>query len=91
VTGAFKVEPTSATGSTTVSIRVANGSLDYENPNQRKFIILVSIHNHTCSPNGVRHHKVLMTRNFVKIYCVGIVSSVKKLYFWLALYSLCKE
>jgi hypothetical protein len=44
VTGAFEVEPTSATGSTSVSIRVANGSLDYENPNQRKFIILVSIH-----------------------------------------------
>jgi hypothetical protein len=42
VTGAFEVEPTSATGSTSVSIRVANGSLDYENPNQRKFIILVS-------------------------------------------------
>ncbi|PNF35261.1 hypothetical protein B7P43_G04794, partial [Cryptotermes secundus] len=41
VTGAFEVEPTSATGSTSVSIRVANGSLDYENPNQRKFIILV--------------------------------------------------
>jgi hypothetical protein len=36
------VEPTYATGSTSVSIRVANGSLDYENPNQRKFILLVS-------------------------------------------------
>jgi hypothetical protein len=32
-----------------------------------------------------------MTRNFVIIYYVGIVSSVKKLYFWLALYTLCKE
>lgn len=42
VSGAFEVEPKSATGSTPVSIRVANGSLDYENPNQRKFIILVS-------------------------------------------------
>ncbi|KAJ4434750.1 hypothetical protein ANN_23319, partial [Periplaneta americana] len=41
VSGAFEVEPTNATGSTSVSIRVANGSLDYENPNQRKFIILV--------------------------------------------------
>lgn len=30
-----------ATGSTPVTIRVSNGSLDYENPNQRKFIILV--------------------------------------------------
>jgi len=41
ITGAFEVEPTTATGSTSVSIRVANGSLDYENPNQRKFILLV--------------------------------------------------
>ncbi|GFG39325.1 hypothetical protein Cfor_05830, partial [Coptotermes formosanus] len=41
ITGAFEVEPTNATGSTSVSIRVANGSLDYENPNQRKFILLV--------------------------------------------------
>ena len=42
ITGAFTVEPTQATGSTSVNIRVTNGSLDYENPNQRKFIILVS-------------------------------------------------
>lgn len=41
ITGAFAVEPTQATGSTSVNIRVTNGSLDYENPNQRKFIILV--------------------------------------------------
>ncbi|XP_047099103.1 cadherin-87A [Schistocerca piceifrons] len=41
VSGAFDVEPKSATGSTPVSIRVSNGSLDYENPNQRKFILLV--------------------------------------------------
>lgn len=40
--GAFTIEPTMATGSTSVNIRVANGSLDYENPNQRKFIILVN-------------------------------------------------
>ncbi|XP_076290426.1 cadherin 87A isoform X1 [Lasioglossum baleicum] len=39
--GAFTIEPTMATGSTSVNIRVTNGSLDYENPNQRKFIILV--------------------------------------------------
>lgn len=42
VSGAFAVEPSKAIGSTSVSIRVANGSLDYENPNHRKFIILVS-------------------------------------------------
>lgn len=39
--GIFSVEPNLATGSTSVSIRVANGPLDYENPNQRKFILLV--------------------------------------------------
>ena len=39
--GIFSVEPAIATGSTSVSIRVANGPLDYENPNQRKFILLV--------------------------------------------------
>lgn len=39
--GVFSVEPLIATGATAVSIRVANGPLDYENPNQRKFILLV--------------------------------------------------
>lgn len=43
--GIFSVEPNLATGSTSVSIRVANGPLDYENPNQRKFILLVSFQN----------------------------------------------
>ncbi|XP_076318163.1 cadherin 87A isoform X1 [Tachypleus tridentatus] len=37
----FSVEPPLATGSTSISIRVANGPLDYENPNQRKYILLV--------------------------------------------------
>lgn len=37
----FDVEPKLVTGSSQVSIRVANASLDYENPNQRKFIVLV--------------------------------------------------
>ncbi|RZF35066.1 hypothetical protein LSTR_LSTR009658 [Laodelphax striatellus] len=41
LSGAFAVEPKNATGSTSVSIRVMNGSLDYENPNSRKFILLV--------------------------------------------------
>ncbi|GLV42165.1 Cadherin 87A, partial [Carabus blaptoides fortunei] len=41
ISGAFAIDPTMATGSTPVSIRVSNGSLDYENPNQRKFIVLV--------------------------------------------------
>lgn len=42
VSGVFDVEPKLVTGSSSVSIRIANGTLDYENPNQRKFIVLVS-------------------------------------------------
>lgn len=45
VSGVFDVEPKLVTGSSPVSIRIANGTLDYENPNQRKFIVLVSIWN----------------------------------------------
>jgi hypothetical protein len=41
VSGVFDIEPKSVTGSSQISIRVANGSLDYENPNQRKFIVLI--------------------------------------------------
>lgn len=41
VSGVFDIEPKHVIGSTQVSIRVANGTLDYENPNQRKFIVLV--------------------------------------------------
>ena len=40
--GLFTVEPKSATGSTNVAIRLANGPLDYENPNHQKFILVVS-------------------------------------------------
>lgn len=43
VSGVFDVEPKLVTGSSPVSIRIANGTLDYENPNQRKFIVLVSL------------------------------------------------
>lgn len=39
----FDVEPKFVMGSSPVSIRIANGTLDYENPNQRKFIVLVII------------------------------------------------
>lgn len=42
VSGVFDVEPKIVSGSSSVSIRIANGTLDYENPNQRKFIVLVS-------------------------------------------------
>lgn len=41
VSEVFEVEPQFVTGFSQVHIRVANGSLDYENPNQRKFIVLV--------------------------------------------------
>lgn len=41
VSNVFDVEPKLVMGSSQVSIRVANGLLDYENPNQRKFIVLV--------------------------------------------------
>lgn len=41
VSGVFDVEPKHVVGSSQVSIRVSNGTLDYENPNQRKFIVLV--------------------------------------------------
>ena len=37
----FGIEPPIATGSTSVSIKVANGPLDYENPSQRRFILLI--------------------------------------------------
>ncbi|XP_052863844.1 cadherin-87A [Anopheles cruzii] len=41
VSSVFDVEPKLVTGSSQISIRVANGTLDYENPNQRKFIVLL--------------------------------------------------
>lgn len=37
----FSIEPKTAIGSTPVTIRVSNSTLDYEDPNQRKFIMLV--------------------------------------------------
>lgn len=39
--GIFSVEPEVASGSSSVSIRVARGPLDFENPNQRKFLLQV--------------------------------------------------
>ncbi|XP_055857461.1 cadherin-87A isoform X2 [Episyrphus balteatus] len=41
VSGVFEVEPKFVTGFSQVNIRVGDGTLDYENPNQRKFIVLV--------------------------------------------------
>ena len=39
--GKFSVEPSVASGSSSVSLRVAKGPLDFENPNEQKFILLV--------------------------------------------------
>lgn len=41
VSEVFDIEPKLVTGTSQVSIRVSNGSLDYENVNQRKFIVLI--------------------------------------------------
>ncbi|XP_060523658.1 cadherin-87A isoform X2 [Cylas formicarius] len=40
ISGAFSIEPKIANGSTPATVRVINSLLDYEDPNQRKFIIL---------------------------------------------------
>jgi hypothetical protein len=40
ISGAFSIEPKTVHDSSPVTIRVANSSLDYEDLNQRKFIIL---------------------------------------------------
>ncbi|XP_053682239.1 cadherin-87A [Sabethes cyaneus] len=50
VSEVFDVEPKLVMGSSQISIRVANGSLDYENPNQRKFIVLVIAEETKTSP-----------------------------------------
>lgn len=41
VSEVFDIEPKQVIGTSQISIRVANGSLDYENVNQRKFIMLI--------------------------------------------------
>jgi hypothetical protein len=40
-TGKFSVEPARANGHTAVSLKVNSQKLDYENPNERKFLLLV--------------------------------------------------
>ena len=40
-TGKFSVEPARANGHTAVSLKVNSQQLDYENPNERKFLLLV--------------------------------------------------
>lgn len=41
VSEVFDVEPKVVVGSSHLSVRVRNGTLDYENPNHRKFIVLL--------------------------------------------------
>lgn len=48
--GMFAVEPTIATGSTSVSVRIIRGPLDFENPNHRKFILLIAAEEAFTSP-----------------------------------------
>ncbi|CAL4115826.1 unnamed protein product, partial [Meganyctiphanes norvegica] len=48
--GLFTVEPAVASSSTSVALRLARGPLDYENPNQRKFLLQV-IAEESLSPN----------------------------------------
>jgi hypothetical protein len=50
VTEVFEVEPKQVHGTSQISIRVANGSLDYENANQRKFIVLIVAEETLTSP-----------------------------------------
>jgi len=40
-TGKFSVEPSRASGHTAVSLKVNSKNLDYENPNERKFLLLL--------------------------------------------------
>ena len=40
-TGKFTVEPREAQGQTAVSLKVNSKNLDFENPNERKFLLLV--------------------------------------------------
>ncbi|XP_045449394.1 cadherin-87A-like [Melitaea cinxia] len=52
--GAFVIEPAMATGSATVTLRL-NSSLDYEDPNQRKFILeVIAEEAHTSPPLSSR-------------------------------------
>ena len=41
----FAVEPRRATGHTAVSLKVNSENLDYENANERKFLLLGLLHN----------------------------------------------
>jgi hypothetical protein len=51
--GIFSIEPEKAIGSTAVTVRVTNHTLDYEDPNQRKFFLLVNI---------IKEHKNVPTK-----------------------------
>ncbi len=39
--GKFSVEPNKAVGHTAVSLKLNSKNLDYENPNERKFLLLI--------------------------------------------------
>jgi Cadherin domain len=50
VSQVFQVEPKEVTGTSQIKILIANGSLDYENVNQRKFIVLIVAEETLTSP-----------------------------------------
>ncbi|XP_073952760.1 cadherin 87A [Choristoneura fumiferana] len=58
--GAFIVEPATATGSASVTLRL-NSSLDYEDPNQRKFILEVIAEELHTSPHLSSKASVIVT------------------------------
>lgn len=37
--GLFNIQPKQGVGKSKVQIKIANGTIDYENPNQRKFVL----------------------------------------------------
>lgn len=39
--GYFSISPSNATGSTSVSLKLVKEGLDFENPSERKFILLI--------------------------------------------------
>jgi len=70
VSEVFDVEPKEAMGTTQVSIRVANGSLDYENVNQRKFIVLIIAEETESSSNPRLSSTATLTVSLVSLVVV---------------------
>lgn len=65
--GAFLVEPATASGSASVTLRL-NSSLDYEDPNQRKFILEVSV-------ATVSETRNLISSSFIRVYRMTLLAT----------------